>query len=62
MLNLPSEIMPVIGVFAPVFSERVWDWVQDLIMGAILAPGKRTVSAVLTILGHLPGSPRSSRL
>ncbi len=52
MLTLPAEIMPVIGQFAPVFSERVWDWVQEMIMGAILAPGKRTVSAVLTILGQ----------
>jgi hypothetical protein len=52
MLNLPPEIMPVMSVFAPVFSERVWDWVQVLIIGAILAPGKRTVSAVLTILGQ----------
>jgi hypothetical protein len=52
MLNLPPEIMPVIGAFAPVFSERVWDWVQVMLVGAILAPGKRTVSAVLTIVGQ----------
>jgi hypothetical protein len=30
----------------------VWDWVQTLIIGAILAPGKRTISAVLTIVGQ----------
>jgi hypothetical protein len=52
MPNLPAEIMPIVGAFAPVFSERVWDWVQVLIIGAILAPGKRTVSAVLTIMGQ----------
>jgi len=52
MLNLPPEIMPVIGAFAPVFSERVWDWVQVMLIGAILAPGKRTVSAVLTMMGQ----------
>jgi hypothetical protein len=52
MLTLPTEIMPILGAFAPVFSERVWDWVQVLIMGAILAPGKRTVSAVLTMVGQ----------
>ncbi len=50
MLNLPPEIMPTLGAFAPVFSERVWDWVQVLVIGAILAPGKRTVSAVLTMV------------
>ena len=52
MLTLPAEIMPILGAFAPVFSERVWDWVQVLVIGAILAPGKRTVSAVLTIVGQ----------
>src|SRR3990172_7600354 len=52
MLTLPPEIMPVLGAFAPVFSERVWDWVQVLVIGAILAPGKRTVSTVLTIVGQ----------
>jgi hypothetical protein len=30
----------------------VWDWVQVMLVGAILAPGKRTVSAVLTIVGQ----------
>lgn len=52
MLTLPPEIMVVMSAFAPVFSERTWDWVQVLVMGAILAPGKRTVSAALTILGQ----------
>jgi hypothetical protein len=37
--------------FAPVFSERTWDWVQVLVVGAILAPGKRTVTAVLRVMG-----------
>jgi hypothetical protein len=32
MLNLPPEIMPVIGAFAPVFSERVWDWARILLI------------------------------
>ena len=34
-----------------VFSERTWDWVQVLVMGAILAPGKRTVTSILTVVG-----------
>jgi hypothetical protein len=51
MLTLPPEIMYVIGAFAPVFSERVWDWAQVLVIGAILAPGKRTVTAILRVLG-----------
>jgi hypothetical protein len=51
MLTLPPEIMTLMGQFAPVFSERIWDWAQVLVAGAILAPGKRTVSAVLRIMG-----------
>lgn len=48
---LPPEIMTVIQPFAQVFSERIWDWVQVLLAGAILAPGKRTVTAVLRVMG-----------
>jgi len=51
MLTLPAEIMDIIGAFAPVFSERIWDWAQVMVIGAILAPGKRTVSAVLRVMG-----------
>ncbi|HWQ11329.1 MAG TPA: transposase [Roseiflexaceae bacterium] len=32
------------------FSERVWEWAKILIVGAILAPGKRTVSAALRVM------------
>lgn len=51
MLTPPMDIMVVLGCFAQVFSERTWDWVQVLVVGAILAPGKRTVSSVLTVVG-----------
>lgn len=48
---LPVEIMALLNVFAPVFSERVFEWVKGLVVGAILAPQKRTVSAVLRVMG-----------
>jgi hypothetical protein len=48
---LPPEIIQAIRPFAQVFSERVWDWAQVLLVGAILAPGKRTVTAVLRVMG-----------
>jgi DDE superfamily endonuclease len=48
---LPSDIMPVLLPFAQVFSDRTWQWVQVLLVGAILAPGKRTVTAVLRVMG-----------
>lgn len=51
MLTLPKEIITVIRPFAQVFSDRVWMWAQELLIGAILAPGKRTVTAVLHVLG-----------
>ena len=48
---LPAEIMALLSVFAPVFSERVFEWVKVLVVGAILTPQKRTVSAVLRVMG-----------
>jgi hypothetical protein len=34
-----------------VFSERVWQHAQTLLIGAILTPGRRTVAAVLRVMG-----------
>jgi hypothetical protein len=51
MLNPPTDIMVILSCFAQVFSERTWDWVQVLVVGAILAPGKRTITSVLTVVG-----------
>jgi len=41
----------VIVKFAPLFSKRVWEQVQVLVVGALLAPGQRTVTAVLRVMG-----------
>lgn len=51
MLHLPKESITVLRPFAPVFSERTWDWAQVLVVGAILAPGQRTVAAILRVMG-----------
>ena len=51
MLILPPEIIQVIMPFAQICSTRIWDWAQVLIVGAILAPGKRTVTAILRVMG-----------
>ena len=51
MLTLPNEYLTLIVTFAPVFSHRVWRHVQILLIGAILAPGKRTVTSVLRVMG-----------
>src|SRR3954447_3440557 len=51
MRDLPPAIVLVLRLFEPVFSERVWDWAKVLMVGAILAPGQRTVAAVLRVMG-----------
>ena len=33
------------------FSSRVWPWATTLLVGALLAPGQRTVAAALRVLG-----------
>jgi hypothetical protein len=52
MLSLPIAFSSAIGVFAPVFSRAVWQHVKVLLTGAVLAPGKRTVTAILQIMGR----------
>jgi DDE superfamily endonuclease len=52
MLSLPIACSSAIGVFAPVFSRPVWQHVKVLLTGAVLAPGKRTVTAILRIMGR----------
>jgi hypothetical protein len=52
MLSLPIAFSSAIGVFAPVFSRPVWQHVKVLMTGAVLAPGTRTVTAILRIMGR----------
>ncbi len=51
MRTLPTTMIRVLDPFAPLFSKRVWQHAQVLLMGAILAPGKRTVSSALRAIG-----------
>ena len=51
MRTLPTRMIRVLAPFAPLFSERVFEHVQVLLSGAILAPGKRTVSSALRAMG-----------
>jgi hypothetical protein len=51
MLTLPDEYNTLLTIFQPCFSKRLWPLVRILVIGAILAPGKRTVTAVLRIMG-----------
>lgn len=51
MLLVPKEFARFSTIFAPLFTKRVWQHVQVLLVGAILAPGKRTVTAALRVMG-----------
>ncbi len=51
MRALPTTMVRVLAPFAPLFCERVFKHVQVLVAGAILTPGKRTVSSALGAMG-----------
>jgi hypothetical protein len=51
MPRLPARFAAVILCFAPLFFQRSWRHAEVLLVGAILAPGRRTVSSILRITG-----------
>ncbi len=51
MLTLPAEMIALLAAFAPEFSRNVWLLAQVLLVGAILSPHKRTVTAALRAMG-----------
>ena len=52
MPTIPSELAPIILTFQPLMLNRTWEHAIVLLLGAILAPGKRTVSSLLRIMGR----------
>ena len=51
-MHLPARFAAVISTFTPVFlQQRTWRRAELLLIGAILAPGKRTVTSLLRITG-----------
>lgn len=46
-----DDILPIVATFAPLFSDRVWQHAHILLFGALLARGKRTVTACLRVMG-----------
>src|SRR5918998_3126451 len=52
MPHLPTCFASVILAFAPLFVHRSWRHARVLLVGAILAPGRRTVTSLLRITGH----------
>jgi DDE superfamily endonuclease len=49
---MPCEFVALMVAFAPLFSKPVFQHVQVLLVGAILSPGKRTVTQALRVIGR----------
>jgi|tagenome__1003787_1003787.scaffolds.fasta_scaffold20856881_2 hypothetical protein len=49
---LPSRLLSRLAGFADLFTRPTWSHVPLLLAGAILAPGRRTITATLRILGR----------
>ena len=51
MLTLPAVFINLLAPFAPVFQSQTWAKAQLLLVGAVLSPGKRTVTSALRVMG-----------
>jgi hypothetical protein len=51
MPTLQTEYITILGAFARLFSKRIWEHAQILLLGAILSPAERTVTAALRVMG-----------
>ena len=51
MPDLPARFAVIILAFVPLFRHQTWHYAEILLVGAILAPGKRTVTSLLRITG-----------
>jgi len=51
MRTLPAELLGLIVVFQPLFTKPTWEHAKVLLLGALLARGKRTVTACLRVVG-----------
>ena len=58
-MSLPGTLLPVLEAFRPEFTARTWPKAVTLMLGTILARGRRTVAAALRQMG-LHDDPKSS--
>ena len=61
MPTLQTEYITMLGAFARLFSKRIWEHAKILLIGAILSPAERTVTAALRVMG-LSGEKAFSEL
>ncbi|CAN5357565.1 hypothetical protein BH24GEM3_BH24GEM3_11260 [soil metagenome] len=63
MPSLPAALEGVLESFAPLFRRPIWRRAQVLLIGALLSPGRRTVTQALRVVGlggerHFPSYHR----
>ena len=51
MPTLRTEYITILGAFERLFSQRIWKHAKILLIGAILSPAERTVTAALRVTG-----------
>ncbi|MCW5969633.1 MAG: hypothetical protein KIT57_14080 [Blastocatellales bacterium] len=51
-MSLSPEIVTVLAIFQSAFTTRTWEKAQVLIIGTLLARGRRTVAAALRQMGR----------
>lgn len=51
MPTLPTEYITILGAFARLYSKRIGEHAKILLLGAILSPAERTVTAALRVMG-----------
>jgi len=51
-MDLPAEIIPVLAHFAPACTTATYQKAHVLVIGTILAKGRRTVTSALRAMGH----------
>ena len=60
MSSILNDTLPLLTLFAPAFTPATFARVQLLAVAALLATGRRTVSNLLRLVGHLAqGAPSS---
>jgi hypothetical protein len=51
MPTLQTEYITIVGAFTRLFSKRIWENAKILLVGALLSPAERTVTAALRVMG-----------
>jgi len=51
MPTLQADYITMLGAFARLFSQRIWEHAKILVIGAILSPAERTITAGLRVMG-----------